>query len=176
MIEPPKKATVRADAAPSVWAAVAPCPALVHLRNKVEAACVRAGAEPERRKFKPHVTLARVKGETGHHLADYLARYSLFAAGPFVVDHFTLYLSHRSSGGHKHLPEAKVTAVELDPEMIRLADKYFGMKPEHATREFIRLLRYGLLPRADEAAGGATSTSEADGDTAAGSDAPGGKS
>lgn len=30
---------------------------------------------------------------------------------------------------HKHLPDATVTAVELDPEMIRLADKYFGMKP-----------------------------------------------
>lgn len=86
----------------SVWAAVAPCPALVHLRNKVEAACVRAGAEPERRKFKPHVTLARIKGETGHHLADYLARHSLFTAGPFAVDHFTLYLSHRSSGGHNY--------------------------------------------------------------------------
>ena len=31
---------------------------------------------------------------------------------------------------HKHLPEASVTAVELDAVMIDLAEKYFGMKPE----------------------------------------------
>ncbi len=83
----------------SIWAAVAPSPALFHLRKKIEAACVRAGAEPERRKFKPHITLARIKDETGHHLADYLARHNMFAAGPFAVDRFTLYRSiHTSSG------------------------------------------------------------------------------
>ena len=31
---------------------------------------------------------------------------------------------------HKHFPDASVTAVELDPAMVELADKYFGMKPE----------------------------------------------
>lgn len=31
---------------------------------------------------------------------------------------------------HKHLPQASVRAVELDGEMIRLAEKYFAMKPE----------------------------------------------
>lgn len=31
---------------------------------------------------------------------------------------------------HKHLPQARTTAIELDPEMIRLAGKYFAMKPE----------------------------------------------
>ena len=29
---------------------------------------------------------------------------------------------------HKSLPKAKVTAVELDPEIIRLAEKYYGLK------------------------------------------------
>ena len=90
----------------ALWAAVAPSPPLVHLRNKVEAACVRAGAEPERRKFKPHVTLARIKGETGHHLADYLARHNLFAAGPIQVDRFTLFHSHLTSAGAFYEPLA----------------------------------------------------------------------
>lgn len=31
---------------------------------------------------------------------------------------------------HKHIPEASVTAVELDAEMIRLARKYFKMTPQ----------------------------------------------
>lgn len=32
------------------------------------------------------------------------------------------------------------------------APMHFGMKPQEATREFIRLLRYGLLPRSDRSA------------------------
>lgn len=31
---------------------------------------------------------------------------------------------------HKHIPDASVTAVELDAEMIRLAGKYFKMAPQ----------------------------------------------
>jgi spermidine synthase len=31
---------------------------------------------------------------------------------------------------HKSVPELNYTAVELDPEVARLADKYFGVKPE----------------------------------------------
>lgn len=30
---------------------------------------------------------------------------------------------------HKHIPDASVTAIELDAEMIRLAEKYFKMAP-----------------------------------------------
>ena len=31
---------------------------------------------------------------------------------------------------HNHIPEASITAVELDPEMIRLAEKYYELKPQ----------------------------------------------
>lgn len=91
----------------SVWASVERSPALAHLRDKVDAAVVRAGLQPERRKFIPHVTLARIKGETGHHLADYLARGGLFSAGPFAVTHFTLYESFLSSNGAIYEPLAQ---------------------------------------------------------------------
>lgn len=30
---------------------------------------------------------------------------------------------------HESLPNAKVTAIELDPEIVRLAEKYYGLKP-----------------------------------------------
>ena len=43
----------------TLWTGVDKQPLLAHLRDKVELAVVRAGCEPERRKFKPHVTLAR---------------------------------------------------------------------------------------------------------------------
>ncbi len=31
---------------------------------------------------------------------------------------------------HKSVPDLNYTAVELDPEVARLGDKYFGVKPE----------------------------------------------
>ncbi|MGI9415737.1 MAG: spermidine synthase [Hyphomicrobiales bacterium] len=31
---------------------------------------------------------------------------------------------------HNHIPDARITAVELDPEMIRLAEKYYQLKPQ----------------------------------------------
>ena len=45
----------------AVWAAAEPAPALLRLHDKIELAVVGAGFEPQHRKFKPHVTLARLK-------------------------------------------------------------------------------------------------------------------
>jgi 2'-5' RNA ligase len=78
----------------SLWAGVARNAALSHLREKVESAVVRAGQPPEGRKFVPHVTLARIRGETGHHLANFLAQHSLLRIGPVAIDHFALFHSH----------------------------------------------------------------------------------
>lgn len=83
----------------SVWVGVEPCPPLVRLRENVESALVRAGFRPEGRKFKPHVTLARIRGETGHHLANFLAEHSTFRHGPVTVASFSLFVSHLSRNG-----------------------------------------------------------------------------
>lgn len=83
----------------SVWAGVEPCPPLVRLRDNVESALVRAGFRPEGRKFKPHITLARIKGETGHHLANFLAEHNTFRHGPVTVSSFSLFVSHLSRNG-----------------------------------------------------------------------------
>src|SRR5260221_11802765 len=39
-----------------LWIGVEKSPALLHLRDKIESALVRAGLEPEGRKYAPHVT------------------------------------------------------------------------------------------------------------------------
>jgi 2'-5' RNA ligase len=72
---------------------------LSHLRDKVESALVRAGLEPERRKFKPHITLARFRNDVPERFAAYLLTHSRFATDPFLVDRFTLFRSHLSSSG-----------------------------------------------------------------------------
>ena len=83
----------------TLWAGIEKEPLLAHLRDKVESAIVRAGIEPERRKFKPHITLARFKGGADQRIGGYLQRYSQFRCEPFEVDSFALYRSHLSAAG-----------------------------------------------------------------------------
>ncbi len=85
-----------------VWAGVARSDGLMHLRDKVESTIVRAGFEPERRKFKPHVTLARLRNTTSARVGPYLETHNTFAAGPFPVDRFELLRSYLSHTGARY--------------------------------------------------------------------------
>lgn len=83
----------------SVYAGVARSDALRGLYDKVEGALHRVGIPKEERKFTPHVTLARIRGETGHHLANFLAEHNLERIWPVPVTEFVLFRSHLSSDG-----------------------------------------------------------------------------
>lgn len=65
------------------------------LQQKVSIVTRNCGIEVERRKFRPHVTLARFSNgaETGHHIAQFMASHSTFRAGPWIAEHFALYSS-----------------------------------------------------------------------------------
>ena len=78
----------------ALWVGVARNPALDHLRGKVETALQRTGLEPERRRFTPHVTLARL-GEAAAEpkLAGWVQAHNLFRSVPIRVSHFTLFSS-----------------------------------------------------------------------------------
>ncbi len=86
----------------SVWAGVAKSDGLMHLRDKVESTIVRAGFEPERRKFKPHVTLARLRNTPSARVGPYLEAHNAFAAGPFPVDRFHLLQSYLGHTGARY--------------------------------------------------------------------------
>jgi 2'-5' RNA ligase len=98
----------------ALWAGVARQPALQHLRDKVESAVVRTGLEPEGQKFKPHVTLSRLKSVPISKLQDFLVRNSLFRTPPFEVTHFTLYSSFLGHEAASYRPER---IYELDQRM-----------------------------------------------------------
>lgn len=83
----------------ALWAGIEKQAALMALQDRVESAVVREGFDPERRKFKPHVTLARMKNGRGPEVGRYLENHGDFRAGPFHVDHFTLFRSHLGRGG-----------------------------------------------------------------------------
>jgi RNA 2',3'-cyclic 3'-phosphodiesterase len=89
----------------SIWAGVDKQPALTHLRDKIESAVVRAGAEPNGQKFHPHVTLARSKGEPVPKLGEFLVQHSLFRSQPFEVTHFTLFSSFLNHTAAIYTPE-----------------------------------------------------------------------
>ncbi len=77
----------------ALWVGVSRNPALEHLQAKIETALQRAGLAPEKRRFLPHVTLARLEQTVGHKLAAYVQSHNLFRAGPVEIDAFTLFSS-----------------------------------------------------------------------------------
>lgn len=95
----------------ALWAGIEPSPALEHLRDKVESVLVRAGLEPEGRKFTPHVTLARLRDARLSRVRDFLGAGNPVVAGPVAVEHFTLYSSFLGRQGAVHRVEAR---YELD--------------------------------------------------------------
>jgi 2'-5' RNA ligase len=83
----------------SLWVRAENNPGLRHLQGKVESAAVRAGLDPEPRKFMPHVTLARFRDVHPSRIQAYIERHGLFRAGPEAIDRFVLFESHMGKGG-----------------------------------------------------------------------------
>ena len=77
----------------ALWVGVERNPQLDHLQNKIETALQRVGVDPERRRFTPHVTLARLDNAVEAKLAAFVQANNLFRAEPVAVEHFTLFSS-----------------------------------------------------------------------------------
>lgn len=84
-------------------AEAAPEPGLSHLREKVVQAARDAGVPLERKRFRPHVTLARfnagLAGEEGERVRAFAAQGAGFRAGPFEVEAFALVRSRLGRAG-----------------------------------------------------------------------------
>lgn len=82
----------------ALWARVPLTPDLEGLRQQVARACAAAGAPYERRRFVPHITLARLNAGTGP-IGGWLAANGALRAGPWEVDAFALFESHLTPAG-----------------------------------------------------------------------------
>jgi len=82
-----------------LWAGLTANETLSRLQSKIETAIAKVGLEPERRKFHPHVTLARLKQPDVPRLSDFLARNGDLISEDLPVDHFTLFSSHLGNAG-----------------------------------------------------------------------------
>ena len=79
--------------------------ALKELQAEHERIIQRIGLEPERRKFRPHVTLARIRSASEADAANYLALRGNFWTPPFTVGRFVLLSSRASKGGGPYIME-----------------------------------------------------------------------
>jgi len=77
----------------ALWAGLRPHEPLAALHRKVDQALVRAGLEPERRAYLPHVTLARMSARAGA-VDRFIEAHSALSSAPFTLDHFLLFESH----------------------------------------------------------------------------------
>jgi 2'-5' RNA ligase len=91
----------------ALWAGVERTEALSLLQTKVETALQRIGLEPERRRFAPHVTLARTDRAAPEKLVAFLQAHNLFRAPPVPVDCFTLYSSRLGKEQAVYVPEVE---------------------------------------------------------------------
>lgn len=92
----------------ALWAGVSPREQLAALHRKVDQAIVRAGLEPERRAYLPHITLARMSGSAGP-IDRWLAEHAALASEPFVIDAMALYESRLGHGGARYEPVERYT-------------------------------------------------------------------
>jgi len=101
----------RKGAPSALWAALAPSEPLAALRERVVSACRRAGAPPDGKAFRPHITLARL-GRGAGPAAGWLSAHGLLSAGPWQVDSFALYASHLRPEGSFYEPLSSFRLAE----------------------------------------------------------------
>ena len=89
----------------ALWAGVERNQALEHLQTKIETAVQRIGFERERRRYTPHVTVARLDNAPPSKLAEWMQANNLLRTEPVVVDHFTLFSSQLGKDGAVYTAE-----------------------------------------------------------------------
>jgi RNA 2',3'-cyclic 3'-phosphodiesterase len=82
-----------------LWAGVEAGGELAALYRANERAARAAGIEPDPRDFKPHVTMARMRGARQKTVARFLEENGDLSAAPFVATQFLLLSARPGSGG-----------------------------------------------------------------------------
>ena len=89
--------------APKVlWVGLEPSEELAQLHDRVRSALLRAGVAAERRRFAPHVTLARLRRAPLPGVVDFLTSHGAFRPEPFAVTDFQLMRSVLGRSGAQH--------------------------------------------------------------------------
>lgn len=96
----------------SLWVGAEASEALTRLQAKTVQAARSAGLPLAKKKFRPHVTLARFKGKPRARHYDFISRHALFRAAPFTVEDIVLFSSALEPSGATYRAEARYPLVE----------------------------------------------------------------
>jgi len=91
----------------AVWAGVAESPELRRLAEACEGAARRAGLKPEKRNYRPHVTLAYLRRPDPAEVGAWIQANNLLKSPPIAVDRFGLYSSTLGREGSHYRLEAE---------------------------------------------------------------------
>lgn len=90
-----------------LWIGIKKSDPLIRLFNRIERLLKLIGLEPEKRKFHPHVTIARIKDKIHiSKIMPFIAQNSLFSVPNIPIDEFFLYSSKLNRDGAIHHMEA----------------------------------------------------------------------
>lgn len=89
-----------------IFASVEPNEPLEALARAHERLARQVGLPPEKRAFKPHVTLARLRNPDLGRIVRFLERFGGFRTEPFTAQRFVLYSSKPTVGGGPYLVES----------------------------------------------------------------------
>ena len=89
----------------SLWAGVSESTQLLRLQRHVGRRCDALGAEPERRRFHPHITLARLDGARDLDLRAFHQAHSTLAVEPFLAESVSLWSSVLHPDGARYARE-----------------------------------------------------------------------
>ncbi|HBS06921.1 MAG TPA: RNA 2',3'-cyclic phosphodiesterase [Leptospiraceae bacterium] len=91
-------------APPVLWAGLTPEEPLIEMHRAIEAMTGRLGFAREKRPFRPHVTLGRLKRSNPRRLHEYLELHHTFGSAPFQCTEVILFSSKLTSDGAIHEP------------------------------------------------------------------------
>jgi 2'-5' RNA ligase len=98
----------------TLWTGVSDSAPLGALHRRVDRVLVEAGLEPERRKYVPHVTLARLSGTPSGRVGGYLATHALYRSRPFMVEELALFSSRLFDHGPEYTLEETYPLASAD--------------------------------------------------------------
>ncbi|MCB1120304.1 MAG: RNA 2',3'-cyclic phosphodiesterase, partial [Verrucomicrobiae bacterium] len=86
-----------------LWAGLGTAhPHLFQLHKQVDDALFAIGIEPDRRIYRPHITLSRCKGTSRESLHPFLRENAAFETAPFRVERFHLVSSEWGANGPRY--------------------------------------------------------------------------
>ncbi len=92
-----------------IWVGIGKSEELIRLQKKVAVQLNQIGIRLEKRKYFPHITLARVKSKNPGRIGDFLVHNGLYKSKEFEVAEFHLYLSRLTPKGAIYTKEMTYT-------------------------------------------------------------------